>query len=214
MDVYKAYVEDKVRKLPENLNVQDLAIKFCNHEINRRKNAEKGLPLGPIQLPGIPMALLVSSGVPMSAVGNNKSYDNNFGMIPNLPRSTTISVAPQLQPPPQPMDGVMITPVAMPMAVPKPINTGARTNNPGMGVSANAGAATAGGSGAGKPRGRPAGSKNVNVGSGGNLNSSAAMKQMLMGNVDPNMLSNMTALMSLYSSNATVSVGFYYNNNN
>lgn len=187
-EVYKAYVEDKVRKFPENYNVQDLAVKFCNHEMNRRKNAEKGLPLGPIQLPGIPHSLLLSSG----------SGTGGMGGIPNLPRSTTISVAP-----PQPtamsgnasMEGVMITPAA---------NTNSQAMMPKTSAArvGNAGAAGISAGGAGKPRGRPAGSKNVTAGmaTGG----AAAMKQM-MGSVDPNMLSNMTALMSLYSNPAMVS---------
>lgn len=185
-DVYKAYVEDKVRKFPENYNVQELAVKFCNHEMNRRKNAEKGLPLGPIQLPGIPHSLLLSSG----------------GMgIPNLPRSTTISVAPPTamgsSASTMAMEGVMITPAAN-------NNNQAMMPKTNAARVSNAGAPAGNSAGGGKPRGRPAGSKNVTAGIATGGASTAAMKQM-MGSVDPNMLSNMTALMSLYSNPAMVS---------
>lgn len=188
VDVYKAYVEDKVRKVPEN--VQELAIKFCNYEVNRRKNAEKGLPLGPVQLPGIPMALLVSSGV--NVVGNGKPYDA-MG-IPNLPRSTTISVAQDM------------------MVVDQVRTSVGKGSAAGVGA-VNVAATASGGVNVNtvKPRGRPAGSKNVTsagigagAGAAGSASSAAAMKQ-LMGNVDPNVLKNMSALMSLYSNPAMVS---------
>lgn len=195
VDVYKAYAEDKVRKLPEQYNVQDLAIKFCNYEINRRKNAEKGLPLGPVQLPGIPAALLLSS-----APGNVPQG------IPNLPRSTTISVAPPVTMSSDLMMGLDLGQGGM---VQKPNVGKVANNNPGgMTHQPGAGASNV----AGKPRGRPVGSKNVAVtGAAGpsmpnpTANaSSAAMKQM-MGNMDANTLKNMSALMSLYSNPSMVS---------
>lgn len=195
VDVYKAYCEDKVRKLPEHFNSMDLAIKFCNYEIQRRKNAEKGLPLGPVQLPGIPVSLLMSSGgnnVPGGSV-TGKPYDS-IG-IPSLPRSTTISVAPPT------------TDVS---------SVGGKPNNPSGGqVAPGAGTGGAAG-GPTKPRGRPVGSKNVAVSGGvtaaapAGSSSAAAMKQM-MGNMDPNMLKNMSALMSLYANPKMVSFSFIIN---
>ncbi|XP_055915859.1 calcineurin-binding protein cabin-1-like [Eupeodes corollae] len=41
VDVYKFYIQDKVVKMPENLNLVDLAIKLCLQEISVRKNQEK-----------------------------------------------------------------------------------------------------------------------------------------------------------------------------
>ncbi|XP_055840261.1 calcineurin-binding protein cabin-1-like isoform X2 [Episyrphus balteatus] len=41
VDVYKFYIQDKVAKMPENLNLVDLAIKLCLQEISVRKNQEK-----------------------------------------------------------------------------------------------------------------------------------------------------------------------------
>lgn len=190
-DIYKVFVEDKVRKLPENMNVQDLATKLCNQEINRRKSAEKGqVQLAtniPVHLPGIPMSLLVGSGGVQV-----KSFDT-LG-IPSLPRSTTISMAPLQQQQQQlQSDGSMMMMV-----------------NPSAVASASK-AASAGKSGGGavKPRGRPAGgSKNpaatATGGAAGSANA-AFMKQM-MGNMDPKMLANMSALMSMYSTPQVVSL--------
>lgn len=187
VDVYKAYCEDKVRKLPEHFNAMDLATKFCNYEIQRRKNAEKGLPLGPVQLPGIPVSLLVSSGGSNVSGGGvtGKQYEN-MG-IPSLPRSTTISVAPP------------ITDSTLSGVGGKPSNAGGSQGAPGTAAA-----------GTTKARGRPVGSKNVAVSGGGTTaaaagsSSAAAMKQM-MGNMDPNMLKNMSALMSMYANPKVVS---------
>ncbi|XP_050089319.1 calcineurin-binding protein cabin-1-like [Anopheles aquasalis] len=40
-DAYRAFVSDKVAKLPDNSNVLDLSIKLCTYEINYRKTQEK-----------------------------------------------------------------------------------------------------------------------------------------------------------------------------
>lgn len=57
VDVYKFYIQDKVLKMPENVNLVDFAIKLCLQEISNRKNQEKqamaGVPITQ-QQPTIP----------------------------------------------------------------------------------------------------------------------------------------------------------------
>lgn len=186
-EVYKVYVEDKVRKWPEHFNVQELAIKFCNAEINRRKNAEKGLPLGPIQLPGVPVSMLAGSA---SAVPTTSG-------LPNLPRSTTISVA-------GPGGGGISDLVGNPVVKQNSSSSKVAVNSGGQGA-VNASGSNSGGGLQGKGnRGRPVGSKSVGNANAMGAASAAAMKQM-MASMDPNMLKNMSALMGMYGSPAMVS---------
>ncbi|GAB0096771.1 calcineurin-binding protein cabin-1-like [Sergentomyia squamirostris] len=41
VDAYKTYIQDKIPKLPDNVNLSDLAIKLCVHEMNVRRVQEK-----------------------------------------------------------------------------------------------------------------------------------------------------------------------------
>lgn len=174
IDVYKAYIEDKVRKLPDHFNLQDLATKFCNQEINRRKTIEKtGQITGPINLPGIPISLLE---FPNSAPAKSNM---NLG-LPNLPRSTTISVGPSTPT----TEGMSNTAFAGPS---KSQNVGkvssGSTSNPGQS----------------KPRGRPVGSKNIT-----SQPSGAPIMKSMMGNFDPKMIAHVQSLMQMYSTSAIV----------
>lgn len=83
IDCYKLFVENRVTRLPESLNLLDLASKLCVAEINRRKNLERVAP-NVVHLPGIPPILLNQ--------GKSESSFDGIG-IPSLPKQTTISMS-------------------------------------------------------------------------------------------------------------------------
>lgn len=155
VEVYKLYVEGKVRMLPETFNFLDLACKLAVQELNKRKTLDKvQLMTCIVNLPGIPLSYLE----PIKGMYSSDITTASMN-IPNLPKHTTISIAPT--PGLAPTDGGQ-----------SKFNSGKSGAN----------------GGAPRPRGRPVGSKNINSmqqqsNMNQNVTSTASVDPMLLENL-------------------------------
>lgn len=142
VEAYKVYIQGKVERLPENINVVDLAIKLCVQEVNFKKNLEKQggqLPNVPKAIPGIPYshttAAAKAAAAAEKAAAEKAAAAAAFASTSNVQtiRVSTSSV------PYGPQTTTVLTPTASPSTAP---STPAYTTGPS------------------RPRGRPPGSKN------------------------------------------------------
>lgn len=79
VDVYKFYIQDKVSKMPDNINLLDLAIKLCLQEISVRKNQEKQALAG------------VTSGQQQPATSTGTEESSVIGQPKHLPTPVNMS---------------------------------------------------------------------------------------------------------------------------
>lgn len=175
VDTYKVYIQGKVDRLPENINVMDLAVKLCLHEMNAKKNQDKQqfgvvkrLSLDELGIGGLSSVLPKNnnsfSGPSTSVSCASTSFTNNIVQVTKVTTSST----------------TLVTTSTIPIM---PSTGSTSTYIPGLS----------------RPRGRPPGSKNVNNFS---AQSSIASSNFNPARVDPSAFSS---LLSLYSNPAFMS---------
>lgn len=103
VDVYKAFVEDKV-KLPDGANLQDLAIKLCDHEIKFRKKEKEAREKGSVDGGGDAENALPSSSVSSNRIPYIPGLSKPRKSLEKTPKAQPASAAPKVSNPLQGFD--------------------------------------------------------------------------------------------------------------
>jgi hypothetical protein len=129
VDTYKAYVDLRKVKLPDNANHLDLAVKLCQQELNAKKNQPAPVvPTPDVNVAGVEVAKSVAVN-PVPAV-------INIPGLPKPPRSRPVTGVKNIANNPMP---AYSTPTSMPSSVPNPFASASTMssllsmyNNPGL----------------------------------------------------------------------------------
>ena len=197
VDTYKVYIKGKVAKMPENINMLDLAIKLCQYEIGSKKNLPKSMLPHPDYT-----GILPPAPPPTKSVSSNPTQSTSA-----QPVSSGISVVPMSTIMQQSNAATQPTQANVALSV---TNTNITTTTTITTIANNSASLTTTASssyipGLPRPRGRPPGSRNIT-----SVSTSKPVSTSLpynFGNMDPATMS-MAAMMGMYS-NPSMSLAQY-----